>query len=118
MTIEEVNQKAQDVYSWSALYNLIHEKGNPNARTLKKFREKYQDLIEYSHFTKNGKPKVVREITKTCPVCDAEFQTLSGDKGSYTCSYACSNTYFRSGENNPNYKGNNYRTVCFIHHEL
>ena len=35
-----------------------------------------------------------------------------------TCSYSCSNSYFRSGQNNPNYKnGNNYRTICFIYHE-
>lgn len=35
-----------------------------------------------------------------------------------TCSRSCSNTYFRSGKNHPNYKGlstENYRKICFNH---
>jgi predicted restriction endonuclease len=37
------------------------------------------------------------------------------------CSHSCSNTYFRSGENNPNYKDGfdgdkAYRKICFKYH--
>lgn len=38
-------------------------------------------------------------------------------KTQVTCSHGCSNTHFRSGENNGNYKGEHYRTVCFDTHE-
>jgi hypothetical protein len=48
---------------------------------------------------------------KECPVC----QTMHS-KGGVTCSYSCSNTYFRSGKNNPNWKENNYRMICFEAH--
>lgn len=33
-----------------------------------------------------------------------------------TCSYACSNTYFRSGLNHWNWKEDSYRTTCFMYH--
>ena len=54
-----------------------------------------------------GKPKV----TKECPVC----KTIHSKSG-VTCSYSCSNTYFRSGKNNPNWGDNNYRHICFDAH--
>lgn len=60
--------------------------------------------IDISHFTSNGKPKVSRLI-KTCPCCFKEFQTSAGIKEKTVCSLACSNTYFRSGENNGNWLG-------------
>ena len=49
----------------------------------------------------------------TCPVCGSEKKNLKN----VTCSYSCSNTYFRSGLNNPNFKGNDYRTICFHYHK-
>jgi hypothetical protein len=52
---------------------------------------------------------------KECPVCQSYFKPER--KQQVTCSYSCSNTYFRSGENNGNYKGENYRTICFEIHE-
>lgn len=48
---------------------------------------------------------------KECPVC----KTMHAKKG-VTCSYACSNTYFRSGVNNPNWKDDAYQTTCWHHH--
>ena len=48
---------------------------------------------------------------KECPVC----KTMHS-KGGVTCSYSCSNTYFRSGKNNPNWSENNYRSTCFLEH--
>ncbi len=62
-------------------------------------------------------------IKKICPICENEFETLKGHKKEkITCSYSCSNTFFRSGDNNPNYidgLGNEaeYRRICFKHHE-
>lgn len=58
-------------------------------------------------------PKQV--FDKTCPVCNVEFSTKY--KKQITCGYSCSNTYFRSGLDNPNWKGTDYRAVCFLHHE-
>lgn len=59
---------------------------------------------------------------KTCPVCDKSFKP--GYKNQITCSYSCSNTHFRSGKDNPNYKHGGsltgdsieYRRICFTHH--
>lgn len=54
---------------------------------------------------------------KTCPVCGKPIKNY---KTSVTCGYSCSNTYFRSGSDNPNWKGTNgkrpetsYRRICF-----
>lgn len=48
---------------------------------------------------------------KECPVCHTVHS-----KSGVTCSYSCSNSYFRGGENNPNWSGNNYRKICFDNH--
>lgn len=61
-------------------------------------------------------------IHKICPVCGKEFfvSRCGRDSKQITCSYACSNTFFRSGENNGMYgatkNGDNYRTICFLKH--
>ena len=47
-----------------------------------------------------------------CPVCEKEF---SGP--SVTCSYACSNKHFRTGEGNGNWKQDTYQTTCFLYHK-
>lgn len=57
-----------------------------------------------------------KTITKTCPVCSTEFETKEHSNKT-TCSYSCSNTHFRSGVNNGNWTGDNYRAICFEHHE-
>lgn len=61
--------------------------------------------IDTSHFTSNGKPKV-DDLEKICPVCKNTFYLGNSikEKNQVTCSYSCSNTYFRSGKNNPNWK--------------
>lgn len=56
-------------------------------------------------------------IEKKCTVCKEYFSNQKSQE-SITCSYSCSNTYFRSGKNNGNYgSGNNYRTICFEYHK-
>ena len=57
--------------------------------------------VDISHWTANGKP-LVSKVIKTCPACKKEFLSFPRDK-QVACSYSCSNTVFRSGENNPNY---------------
>lgn len=74
-------------------------------------------IFKENHFNKY-------HIKKICPVCGKVFYTPTTEKGKnkICCSYSCSNTYFRSGENNGMYKGSNlsgrnsYITICFRHH--
>jgi len=70
--------------------------------------------IKWGLPSKNTKYKI---IIKKCPVCKKEFKTKNDSKEKTTCSYSCANTYFRSGKDNPNYKGTQYRTICFAHHK-
>lgn len=57
-------------------------------------------------------------LTKNCPICLKEFDTTSNPKEERTtCSYSCSNSFFRSGENNPNWKQGSYRSTCFSQHD-
>lgn len=51
---------------------------------------------------------------KYCPVCGSIIK----NRGSTTCSYSCSNTFFRSGKDNGQWNGNNYRLVCKQYHSL
>jgi predicted nucleic acid-binding Zn ribbon protein len=51
---------------------------------------------------------------KECVVCSKPIKNW---KTGYTCSNACSNKHFRSGENNGNWKQDAYRTTCFAKHE-
>lgn len=60
-------------------------------------------------------------IQKKCPVCENFFETKKGHKKEKsTCSHSCSNVFFRSGEDNPNWKDTPtsdellYRKICFI----
>ena len=43
---------------------------------------------------------------KNCPICNKEFDAKIGhpSKEKKTCSHSCANSYFRSGENHPNWK--------------
>ncbi len=69
-------------------------------------------LANHKRHEKDCKLNPVQPVKeqKECPVCK-NMHTKSG----VTCGYSCSNTYFRSGKNNPNWKGS-YRNVCFETH--
>ena len=54
-------------------------------------------------------------IIKQCSVCDSVIKNYKTSKG--TCSRACANTFFKSGENNGNWKGSQYTTLCFTKHK-
>jgi len=73
--------------------------------------------LDISHFNKRGESNRKYDIiTKTCPVCTNTFTTKSDTREKMTCSRSCSNTYYRSGEQNPNWKENTYRSTCFLYH--
>jgi hypothetical protein len=81
------------------------------------------DTSHFDVYWKNKNSLKYERIKKNCPVCNKEFETQKGHvKEKTTCSYSCSNTYYRSGENNPNYINGlsdeaEYRKICFKHHE-
>jgi len=104
---------------------------NVNGSGYKKAKKIILDYnLDISHFD-NGVSKKVKhiEIKKICPVCKNEFFTKNNKREKTVCSRSCSNTYFRSGVNNANYKSidnyNNrssqfaikYRKICFENHE-
>jgi hypothetical protein len=71
---------------------------------------------------KFGKNMISRHIAwckklkwRKCKKCKEEFRPSYPEQ--LTCSYACSNSYFRSGKNNPNWKKSKYRTTCFLYHK-
>lgn len=52
---------------------------------------------------------------KLCKVCNTPIKNWRESKG--TCSHACANKLFRTGENHGNWKPERYQTTCFEHHE-
>lgn len=91
--------------------------GYDNGRSRKKFFEYVEkNNLNILHLRKRDvKYQIIKKI---CPVCGKEFETRNGGKlEKTTCSYSCSNTHFRSGENNPNWRDHSYRSTCFEHHE-
>ena len=98
--------------------------GYDNGRTRKKFLSIVEEQnLDITHL--RSKPLLYKRVIKECPVCGKEFEDLVGHpRQKTTCSYSCSNTYFRSGGNNPNYKetkdvrsSNKYRRICFEQHK-
>ena len=63
--------------------------------------------LDTSHFRPNKAEIFIKypKVTKQCPVCQKSFDTYSGSpKEQRVCSRGCSNTLYRSGENNGNWK--------------
>lgn len=50
-----------------------------------------------------------------CVICKSPIRNYKTSKG--TCSKGCANKHFRSGENNGNFRGTRYSTICFHHHK-
>jgi hypothetical protein len=89
----------------------LGDNGNNRAKARKAIEH-----LDNSHFGPFRKYPV---IYKTCPVCGKVFKEAQGKpREKTTCSHACSNTHFRSGEQNPNWReSQQYRVVCYKHHE-
>jgi hypothetical protein len=70
-----------------------------SSKIVQLLRDQYQ--IDTSHFDLKKKQRKHLRVTKLCPVCSHEFETLSGGRDAKTtCSHKCSNTFFRSGDQN------------------
>ena len=92
--------------------NYITHKGSIN-KIICRIRVKYD--IKHKFRRKDKKYDI---IEKMCPICETVFTTKNNKDEKTTCSYSCSNVYFRSGVNNTYAtKGNNYRTLCFMYHK-
>ena len=91
--------------------------GYDNGRSRKKFFDLVEGVnLDITHLRKRELKYPI--VNKICPVCGTEFKTKKGSKEEKTtCSYSCSNTHFRSGENNPNWNLDSYRTTCFNYHK-
>ena len=93
---------------------------NRNGSGFKKARVIINEYkLDTSHFD-NGISKKTKHLllNKECPVCNKKFRTkINCKEERKTCSYSCSNTYFRSGLSNPNWKQDSYRTTCFLYHK-
>jgi len=86
--------------------------------------------LDISHFNNGGGQVKYELVEKSCPICGKLFTTQIGHKKEKTvCCRGCSNTFFRSGKNHPNYKkyedidktkpyfSKKYRKTCFDNHE-
>lgn len=82
------------------------------SRLFKRFKTNIEHLV----IERDNKKYVL--IEKECPICESKFKARNNHpKEQRTCSRACSNTFFRSGDNHPNWKENAYRTTCFNVHK-
>lgn len=75
-----------------------------------------ENNYDISHLkSRKSKYKVIIE---KCPVCGNDFKVKETKRGvKKTCSHSCSNTFFRSGKNHPNWKEDRYKTTCFEYHD-
>ena len=113
-----------DCYSYS---DVVRKLGKSVNGTSSKYAKKLisENSLDTSHFRLGVANIRYKVIEKVCPVCGNTFKAQEGHKREkQTCSHSCSNTYFRSGENNPNWKDPEervskearYRRICFSHH--
>lgn len=96
--------------------------GYDNGKSRSKFLSLVEEQnIDISHL--KSRHFFYKRIIKKCPVCDKEFTTVINHRNEKTtCSHSCSNTFFRSGENNSNWGKfselkNPYRRICFEYHK-
>jgi hypothetical protein len=91
--------------------------GYVNGKTREKFYEFVtENNIDIIHL--RARKSKYEIVTRECPVCNKKFRTkINCKEERKTCSYSCSNTYFRSGLSNPNWKQDSYRTTCFLYHK-
>jgi hypothetical protein len=129
MDLKEVKKAIIKSTSKSDVLKLLgyHNNGRNNKRLNEMIKINNINILHFNRGIKNIKYEV---IEKKCPVCDTIFKTKKGHKKEKTvCSRGCSNTFFRSGKDNPNYKDiseydkrsrrfvDKYREICFNNHE-
>lgn len=91
----------------------------------------FDNNLNIEHFDYGRRKKIKYEkVIKDCPICKEKFETKKGSKREkITCSISCSNSFFRTGSKNGNWKeitdyssrtGNfakKYREICFDNHK-
>lgn len=114
MSLEEIKKIIEDSSSKAECNKRIW--GYSNGKTSSKLDKLIlENNIDISHF---GRKRKYDKIEKECPVCQTRFKTLDGHpREKTTCSYSCSNTFFRSGLDNGNWNNDRYRTTCFAFHK-
>lgn len=111
----------KECYSYSDICRILNISNNGTG--MKKVKKIINDYnLDIKHFDNGyGKRNIKYErISKKCPICGNIFEALSGHKKEKTtCSHSCSNTYYRSGKDNPNWKeeSTQYRNKCFEFHK-
>lgn len=69
------------------------------------------NINKHEKTCKSNPARPIKPVTlKECPNCK-----VMHSKSGVTCSYSCSNTYFRGGAN-PEWKYKSYRAICFQAH--
>lgn len=118
MYMEEIIKNSETLSQ--AIKKIFGFDNGTSRRKMKKLIEERN--IDISHL--RSKPLIYKRVVEKCPVCGKEFENLVGHpRKKTTCSHSCSNTYFRSGENNPNWRNDlsektkKYRLLCFKHHK-
>ena len=97
--------------------SIIKIYGYDNGSSRKKFKKYINDNgIDISHLERRPRKYPIKD--KKCPVCGEKFKgSIGSPREKITCSYSCSNTYFRSGKSNGNWNEDSYRSTCFEHHK-
>lgn len=112
MTQEIINSN----YSYSDICRLLNYPINSTGiRKAKRVCESF----DTTHFGKRPQQLKYKWIKKECPVCSSVFRTQKDHpKEKRTCSYSCSNTFFRSGTSNPNWVNgaSSYRNIALEHY--
>ena len=117
---QQFTQAVSQSYSKSAVCRIMGWNINGTGlRLVSTMAKKWK--IDTSHFSLSESYRKYPLKNKICPICQTSFITSIGSpKEKQTCSYSCSNTLFRSGKDNPNYKqpGTHssekaYRSLCF-----
>lgn len=114
---DKLTNTFKECYSYNDI--CVKYYGYTNSKVLTKVRNfAFNNSLDTSHFDGKKYNRKYEIIEKNCPVCQKQFLTKKGhNREKVTCSHKCSNTYFRSGEDNGNWSEDRYTTTCFEYHD-
>lgn len=119
MDIEKIKEYVITSYSFNELSRKYFN--FTNSKKIKQLKNYIQvNNINIIHFDNRKYQRKYKIEEKECPVCLKKFTVRWGaPREKKTCSHKCANTYFRSGEDNGQYKNGEtiYRKICFKFHE-
>jgi hypothetical protein len=116
-TKDELEKALENAWNLTEVARALGYEKEVNTLCKRKIKKALEDAgLSIAHLRTTQRPRFKHErVFKLCPVCNKEFQTQKDHpKEKTVCSKSCSNTHFRSGSQNPNYKesGTNYREVA------